>query len=364
MAKFAESKLFQDEVAINRLARTNRSMLQTVKDWISDMVVKLTGTEEEKFFRNAERMYEKALREVGDTANNNGWQARYSISSHLMDELMSVLDGTFNSRKNEVYIGESSNFLTDTIKADALSETMPPNKAYSAMVTKEQAIHDGRYREGVNYHGLGPEGLLRALVASEDPIAAFADTSNGADKRVNNIILVTDEKIDGQYIIVTQALEVPARLEGKRLTANKVITAFDRSAIADDLVRAEAEHRLLHLDEKRSQTLLAGGSAYDSLRDIREADFERNIQLFWDRVKWAKSGMHEYVAESKLPATTDTDKKMLKAFVEKAQRVEDSQKTYYADVIREIIRSASQKDTRYADELRKFLKGLNWFDKP
>lgn len=61
----------------------------------------------------------------------------------------------------------------------------------------------------------------------------------------------------------------------------------------NDIVQATLNQRLLHLDEKRSQTLLAGGSAYDSLRDIREADFERNIQLFWDNVKRAESGMKD-----------------------------------------------------------------------
>lgn len=54
-------------------------MLQTVKDWISDMVVKLTGTPEEKFFRNAERLYEKALREVGDVSNTNNGQTQYRL---------------------------------------------------------------------------------------------------------------------------------------------------------------------------------------------------------------------------------------------------------------------------------------------
>lgn len=75
VAKFAESKLFTDEAAINRLARENRNLFEIIRDWISDMAVKLTGTSEEKFIRNAERMYQKALASVenvseSDTAQN------------------------------------------------------------------------------------------------------------------------------------------------------------------------------------------------------------------------------------------------------------------------------------------------------
>ena len=67
VAKYAESKLFQDEAAINRLARTDRNLFQRIYDWIKDAAVRLTGTSEEKFIRNAERMYQNALSSVNGT---------------------------------------------------------------------------------------------------------------------------------------------------------------------------------------------------------------------------------------------------------------------------------------------------------
>ena len=74
VAKFAESKLFTDEAAINRLARENRNLFEIIRDWLSDMAVKLTGTSEEKFIRNAERMYQKALENVGEVADTSAAQ--------------------------------------------------------------------------------------------------------------------------------------------------------------------------------------------------------------------------------------------------------------------------------------------------
>lgn len=65
VAKFAESKLFQDERSIRRLLRTDRNLFQRVYDWIRDTVAKVRGTSEERFLIDAQRLYEKALRQAG-----------------------------------------------------------------------------------------------------------------------------------------------------------------------------------------------------------------------------------------------------------------------------------------------------------
>lgn len=65
VAKFAESKLFQDEASISRLLRTDRNLFQKVYDWIRDTLSKVRGTSEERFLIDAQRLYEKALRQAG-----------------------------------------------------------------------------------------------------------------------------------------------------------------------------------------------------------------------------------------------------------------------------------------------------------
>ena len=96
VAKFAESKLFTDEAAINRLARENRSLFEIIRDWIRDMAVKLTGTDEERFIRKAERLYEKALRSAGETADTG--EARYSISETDDGKPVAVVDSDILSQ--------------------------------------------------------------------------------------------------------------------------------------------------------------------------------------------------------------------------------------------------------------------------
>ncbi len=221
---------------------------------------------------------------------------RYSISDRLGEDLRKVFDGTYKAESGEVYIGETSNFLTDVIGADALHVTMPANKAYSAMATEAQAKKDGRYRQNVNYHGLGADGLQRVLNASENPVAAFADTAGANGKRASNIVLVTGEAGKGGPIVVIETLNTKGTLNGKRIDANKVITSYDRAALISDLEAAASDGRLLYLDKKRSQAALAGVPAANSLAAIQGGDFTTNIRNFIAGVKWEKSGASSYTS--------------------------------------------------------------------
>lgn len=64
VAKFAEEKLFTDEATVRRLLAEDRNLFQRIYDWIRDALGKLTGTSEENFLREAEKLYAKALREA------------------------------------------------------------------------------------------------------------------------------------------------------------------------------------------------------------------------------------------------------------------------------------------------------------
>lgn len=57
-----------------------------------------------------------------------------------------------------------------------------------------------------------------------------------------------------------------------------------------------ADNRILYLDEKRSQTHLAGMKGANYPTAARKADFANNIRRFWENVKWKKSGKAGYTA--------------------------------------------------------------------
>lgn len=76
VAKFAEEKLFTDEATVRRLLAEDRNLFQRIYDWIRDALNKLTGTGEEAYLRNAEKLYAKALRE---TTAETGRGTQYSF---------------------------------------------------------------------------------------------------------------------------------------------------------------------------------------------------------------------------------------------------------------------------------------------
>ncbi|MBR2897642.1 MAG: hypothetical protein IKC04_07155, partial [Oscillospiraceae bacterium] len=249
----------------------------------------LRGDKDAAFLVDMRRMYENALRSA--QSGKPGSMEQYSISSELDKDLQAVLDGTFESDKGEVYTGETSNFLVEDIGANSLPEYIPPKKAYAAMVSEEDARAADRYEKNTNYHALGKEGLMQALEASENPVAAFAaPPDEKGNKRLNRIVLVTDMTVDGEPIVVIEEVETNAYAAGKRVTANKQITVYPREQIANDILKAAEQNRLLHLDKKRSQPLNAGIRGSNSLVAIRQVDFKDNIRRFWDNVNWKKSG--------------------------------------------------------------------------
>lgn len=238
-------------------------------------------TEEE--YDRAFSLYEE-MQETGMDPSRVSW----SVSPTLESDLDAVLNHTFDAKNNEVYIGKTSNFLTEVIGVDSMPVYMPASKAYAAMVPKEEWERTRYYKEQDHYHNLGKEKMIEILNASENPVAAFVATPDlDGNERNNRIVLVTDVKIDGQNAVVIEEIETTARSHGEKLKANKVITTYDRAMIADDIIDAYHESRLLYFDKKRSQHL-AGRTGSKPQVAIRDTDFTNNISQFWWNVNKGK----------------------------------------------------------------------------
>lgn len=240
---------------------------------------------------------------------------KLSIADGLLDELQRVAENRYRGA-DEIYIGETSDFLTREIGVDAAKVTMPASKAYAAMVTEEQAKVDNRYDKNINYHGLGAEGMLEILEKSENPVAAFVSKPGEKGSRLNRLVLVTDQEINGGNAVVVEEIESQGRLKGKNLKVNKVITAYERERVAQDVQDAQIDGRLLYLDKKRSQSLNAGRPGSNSPVAMRSSDFQTNIQNFLEDVKWESGAYDKKVSESG-PAESDIAAAFRKALEKK-----------------------------------------------
>lgn len=242
------------------------------------------NAETEKTSKNIDGTNDTIYMEADESDNT-----RYSVDDNLEYELYEVYNGTFDAAKNEVHIGTTSNFMTDVIGAEGLELFMPAEKAYRAMKTERQAIFEGKpYGGNINYHGLGVDGLMNILNASENPIAAFVDTPSSNNKRENRIVLVTDVNTADGLGVVIEEVDTLALKNGKRIKANKSITVYPKSNVSSAIQDAIADDRILYLDEKRSQILRPGVKGANYPTAARNADFANNIRSFWENVKWKK----------------------------------------------------------------------------
>lgn len=269
---------------------------------------------------------------------------KYSVDDDLAINLQLVLNGDFNAKSNEVHIGTTSNFMTNVIGAEGLDLYMPAEKAYRAMATEAKARADGKATgKGINYHGLGINGLVDILNASENPVAAFAAAPDESGKRENRIVLVTDVAAKGGLGVVIEEVDTFALKKGNRIKANKTITVYPKDNIGSAIQEAIADNRILYLDKKRSQAHLpiVKGSNYPTVG--RKADFANNIRSFWENVKWKKSGKSEMTFDS--GKKTEPDWK-------KALRTFDSKDTYSVD---DAI--ATEEEAQYRRDYQKVLTG-------
>ena len=230
--------------------------------------------------------------DIGPVVTGGVDGVKYSISPKLSDDLDSVLNGTFNASRSEIYLGETSNFMTGTIGAESLSVTMPASKAYSAMVTEAEYEKNPRYARQDHYHGIGKDDFMEILERSEEPIAAFAaPPDEDGNDRYNRIVLVTDKKIadietGGEgYAVVVEEVDTHGLVNGKRLSANKAITVYPRAQIEADINRAIADGRILDIKIKKDQ-ISAGVRGSNPQAAIRKTDLANNIAQFWANVKW------------------------------------------------------------------------------
>lgn len=93
VAKYAQEHLFTDEATVKRLLAEDRNLFQRIYDWIRDGVTRLTGSPEQRFLIEAQNLYEKALREAGQTVQENPFlqrrDAQYEINPFHRDNIRS-----------------------------------------------------------------------------------------------------------------------------------------------------------------------------------------------------------------------------------------------------------------------------------
>lgn len=168
VAKFVESRLFQDQESINRLAVKDRGLFQQIYQWVKDMAVKLTGTPEQRKMLELEKMYEKALRTA---ESGQGRDAEYYIAKDAEGNPVTVVNtdqGIFAGVPVEEYAKVAQKWINEKYKG----KTLPLSEYDSARVNKKTAGEYTHPQRRLNTGGPEFSGKMKASTELENLLEA------------------------------------------------------------------------------------------------------------------------------------------------------------------------------------------------
>lgn len=242
--------------------------------------------EAEMFFANS--IQEARSQQTQEMLEKQSGKSKFDISPTLRNELNAVLAGTMSAKNNEVYIGNTSDFLQNEIGITPYDVTMPIKKAYAAMVDESTAKAANRYDDKLNYHNLGADGLIDALESAETPVLAIVSEPDPVtnEDRSDTIALVTDVTDEnGKVVVVYETVDTTGFVNKRLAKVNKVLTSFGRGDIDNYINRAIREGRVLYIDKKRSHVI---GGTWEQSPSVRNIDFKKNIQNFISNVNYKR----------------------------------------------------------------------------
>lgn len=335
IANFVGEMMFGDNTHIAKELiselepKPRKTVVDYIRDFISWLKRKLHGNSSKarNEIRTLESKFASAYQAALKGKTNNS--ESFSISQNLESDLDKLLKGDFDASRNEIYIGETSNFMTDVIGVQALSLYMPASKAYSALLTEEEYNKKPYYTKQDNYHGIGKTDFMEILEKSETPIAAFAaSVDEKGNKRQNRIVLVTDKFIrdtqngkDG-YAVVVEEVDSTGLIAGKRINANKAITVYPRLQLINDIQDAIINGRLLDIT-KKGEHLFAGVRGSNPQAAIRKDVLKENIAHFWANVKW-ESEKNKNFSSTVTPTLTPIQAALMKAgYIDRDGHIKD-----------------------------------------
>lgn len=173
VAKWAEDNLFTNSESVRRLAREHRGIAQRVLDWLRDVAVKLTGTQEEKFIRKAERLYTEAL---GEARGRQNGETQHSIITLPDGEKITVIDQgqhVFENQPVSAYSAIARRLLLDKFKGQVLPLSAGDLARFRGKQAGEYAYSRVRYDK----NSLEYEAKMRAA-AELDNLLSTAEYSH------------------------------------------------------------------------------------------------------------------------------------------------------------------------------------------
>ena len=323
-ADFAGDML-DDIDLFERFAKDNRTVAQKLLDSLKEFIAKVkaifTGKARDKA---AQEAYGKDFAELEDIAKQ--WQAafdaaerqaektktaagegdgvRFSLKSFSEQAVSTALYDALNEKATR-----QNQLIPVSIMPRYISEKLGINgdiyiqrdHAYENMVSKAQAIQDGRPTqhkgEEVHFHDLGVEKMTRAIMSINEPIMTISTKTKDGNPAVIMMLPEYGNNDAPLYAVLSFYSRKAISSENREMRPHVVLTIAERNFFEnggrvgwDKLIRnAIKDGRVLDYNKKERGNLSEVAQPA-GLGDITDASLKENLAQFQKEVKRFKEG--------------------------------------------------------------------------
>jgi hypothetical protein len=280
IAKFSEEFLFNSEESIERLSRENPGLFRQIYDWIVDTIRKIGASDEKKFLIDAQRKYEKALRNVGDVNGNakkqlsipykNDTDKKELLAMHNLhsNELIKQLDmggmpmpsvavtnpdivshdgfGDITLILNKSAIDPNASKLNKVYSGDAYTPTFPSidyeanSDAANRIAEKVNALYDNipeYYQRGIR--SLRDKDNINDVLNREGGVGGLLNRYSN-DYSMKQLYLA--EK--GENVPVVTKENIKEMTEAQKYNSQLVIDELGKDAVLEILPKTRGPHNI------------------------------------------------------------------------------------------------------------------------
>lgn len=165
----------------------------------------------------------------------------HTAQEEVTAEYKKTVDGILNDSKNvrdAVLIGYTPD-IYQKLGMPSLPFVIGAGHIYSIAKTEEEAKSEGRFREKVNYHGLGQKAVENIYSKLLDPIMIIAskdvDQSHTPMRSTHSVVAIVDFESKDRKLLLPLELTAKRTVNGQRLDVNVLSTAYDKDSA--ELVR-------------------------------------------------------------------------------------------------------------------------------
>lgn len=233
--------------------------------------------------------------------------------------LYDALDHADKGDDNMILVGEMPRYVTEKIGIGG-DFYIYRNHAYENMVTKEQAIKDGRpvIRKGetVHFHDLGVDRMTEAIMSLENPTMTIATKTKEGNPAIIMLLPVKGKNKAPLYAVLSFYSNRPINGDLSRkphvvltIAEREFFGSKGRSGYADIVGRAVQDGRVIDFNKKMRDALsvIANPAGVGNITDSSLSD---NLARFRKEIKSFREKNH---IDYKLPVGEDTSPRALLA---------------------------------------------------